>query len=226
MRKYILTGEIKKLGLHILHRIKAVKDFGDIHEGDLGGWIEYEYNLSQFGNCWIYDDAMVFDEAKIFGDAKIHDKVVIHEWAIVSQKAAVTDNATVSGHAIITGEALVSDEAKVYGRAYVSGNAFINEKVWIFDNAWVYGHANVCNNAIICGDAKIESDEDYVVFKNTWSSGRYFTWTRCNNMWKVGCFYGNGEELIKKAYKDSKITGECYEAIVKAQEIISKNLNL
>lgn len=30
-------------------------------------------------------------------------------------------------------------------------------------------------------------------------------------MWKVGCFYGTGEELIKKAYKDSEKIGREYE---------------
>ncbi len=33
-------------------------------------------------------------------------------------------------------------------------------------------------------------------------------------MWAVGCFYGTGEELIKKAYKDSKISGDHYKAYV------------
>ena len=33
-------------------------------------------------------------------------------------------------------------------------------------------------------------------------------------MWRVGCFYGTGEELIKKAYQDSKDSGKHYEAYV------------
>ena len=33
-------------------------------------------------------------------------------------------------------------------------------------------------------------------------------------MWKVGCFYGTGEELIKKAYQDSEDSGKHYEAYV------------
>lgn len=64
-----------------------------------------------------------------------------------------------------------------------------------------YGHANIYD------DAKVYSREDYIVFKNFWSSGRYFTWTRSNNKWTVGCFYGTSEELIKKAYADSKKSG-------------------
>ena len=52
------------------------------------------------------------------------------------------------------------------------------------------------------------------------SSGRWFTYTRSNKKWAVGCFYGTGEELIKKAYADSKVSGKCYEAIVRAVETI------
>ena len=63
---------------------------------------------------------------------------------------------------------------------------------------------------------------DYIVFKNWWSSGRYFTWTRSNGMWSVGCFYGTGEELIKKAYNDSDESGREYERIVKYVESIKQ----
>ena len=41
-------------------------------------------------------------------------------------------------------------------------------------------------------------------------------------MWKVGCFRGTGDELIAKAYKDSELSGRCYEAIVRAQEAIDR----
>ena len=33
-------------------------------------------------------------------------------------------------------------------------------------------------------------------------------------MWRVGCFYGTSEELIKKAYEDSEISGREYERVV------------
>ena len=55
---------------------------------------------------------------------------------------------------------------------------------------------------------------DHIVFKNNWSSGRYFTYTRSNQKWRVGCFYGTSEELIKKAYQDSEDSGRHYEAYV------------
>lgn len=79
---------------------------------------------------------------------------------------------------------------------------------WVYCDAWVYG------NAQVCGDAKISDNKAYIVFKNWWSSGRYFTWTRSNNMWSVGCFYGTGDKLIKKAYIESEDKGKHYEEIV------------
>ena len=39
-------------------------------------------------------------------------------------------------------------------------------------------------------------------------------------MWVVGCFNGTGKELIAKAYKDSELSGKCYETIVRAVETI------
>ena len=92
-------------------------------------------------------------------------------------------------------------------------------------DAWVYGYAEVYGNAKVYGDAKVCGDNDYIVFKNFWSSGRYFTWTRSNNMWKVGCFYGTGEELIKKAYADSEKSGREYERVVRYVESIINDEN-
>lgn len=89
-------------------------------------------------------------------------------------------------------------------------------------NAWVYGDAQVCGDAKVYGDAQVYGNADYIVFKNWWSSGRYFTWTRSNNKWIVGCFYGTGKELIKKAYNDSEISGREYERIVQYVESILK----
>ena len=93
-----------------------------------------------------------------------------------------------------------------------SSDAWVYGDAKVYGNAWVYGDAKVYGNAKVCGNA------DYIVLKNNWSSGRYFTYTLSNKMWKVGCFFGTGEELIKKAYEDSELSGRCYEASVKYVE--------
>ena len=83
-------------------------------------------------------------------------------------------------------------------------------------NAWVSG------NAKVSGDAEVSKSSDYAVYKNTWSSMRYFTWTRSNDKWRVGCFFGTGEELIEKAYKDSKLSGDCYKAVVELRNKLTE----
>ena len=95
------------------------------------------------------------------------------------------------------------------------GNAWVCGNAKVYGDALVCGNALVCENAEVCGNAKVCENADYIVFKNWWSSGRYFTWTKSNNMWKVGCFYGTGEELIEKTYKDNEKSSRQYEKIVR-----------
>ena len=63
-RKYELTDETKTTFGNTLYRIRALKTFNDIQVGDLGGYVESEDNLSQEGNCWLYNDAIVYEGLK------------------------------------------------------------------------------------------------------------------------------------------------------------------
>ena len=88
-RKYEFTGETRNWIGRTLHRIRAVRDFGDVKAGDLGGWIEKESNLSHDGDAWVYGDAMVSDDAEV------------------------------SGNAMVYGNARISGNAEVYGRKHI-----------------------------------------------------------------------------------------------------------
>lgn len=62
--KYRLIFEdYKEIGGKKLYRIEALKDFGDVKAGDLGGYIECEDNLSRDGNAWVGGNARVYDNA-------------------------------------------------------------------------------------------------------------------------------------------------------------------
>lgn len=69
MKKYEFTGETKDFCGVELHRIRALKDFGDVEAGDLGGWIEKEENLSHDGGCWVSGNAWVSGDARVSGNA-------------------------------------------------------------------------------------------------------------------------------------------------------------
>ena len=70
--KYKLTKNTKEVNGITLSQIQALKDFGNVEKGDLGGWIEKEDNLTQQGNCWIFDNAKVFGDARVSGNAKVY----------------------------------------------------------------------------------------------------------------------------------------------------------
>lgn len=87
MKKYELTDETIEVYGTALHRIKALKDFGNVKKGELGGYVESEHNLSQEGNCWVCGNAEVYDNAEVYGNA------------LVCGNAKVCGNAEVCGNA-------------------------------------------------------------------------------------------------------------------------------
>ena len=102
--KYELTDETNGSGLR---RIRALRDIPScgVKEGDLGGWVESEGNLTQEGDCWVFDDARVSGNARVFDDAQVFG------------------NARVFGKAMVFGNAQVFDNARVFDNAMVFGNA-------------------------------------------------------------------------------------------------------
>jgi len=121
-RKYEFTGKTLNYDGAILRQIRRISD------GEVGGWIESEHNLSHEGDCWVFGNAKVSGNSWVFGDANV------------------------SGNACVYGDANVSGDAWVYGNAKVSGDA------WVYGNAKVFGDANVSGNACVYGDAWVYGD--------------------------------------------------------------------
>ena len=73
-KKYKINKNISvEVENRILFYIIALRDFGNVKAGDVGGYIEKEENLSQHGTCWVYHDARVYNDAHVYGDAWIYD---------------------------------------------------------------------------------------------------------------------------------------------------------
>ena len=120
--KFELTDKfvINAFGIK-LFQIRCTKTFKYAKEGDLGGFVGKEENLSQSDNAWVSGDAQVYGDARVYGNAR------------------VSDNAWVSG------------DAQVYGNARVSGNARVYGDAQVYGDARVYGNANIDNNNKHCG---------------------------------------------------------------------------
>ena len=58
MNKYeLLKEESVEVAGRVLYRIRALRNLPGVLAGDKGGYIESEQNLSQEGNCWVYETA-------------------------------------------------------------------------------------------------------------------------------------------------------------------------
>lgn len=196
-RHYKLTDNTIEVDGHVLHQIICTETFSFADKGDLGGFIEGYQNLE--GNGWVCGNA------KVYGGAVVRGNGLVCGNATICNKAGVFGNANVRGNATIRGICDIEGVANIGGEAVIDTSKHIH-----IDNGFIFG------------DAVINSYSDYITFKNWWSSGRSFTWTRSNDMWSVGCFYGTGKELIAKAYKDSEVSGREYERVVKYVESIKK----
>src|SRR5574344_232701 len=167
--KYELTDETLEWRCHTLYRIKALKDFSDVHKGDLGGWIEKESNLSQDDDCWAYDDAKVYGNAKVFGNANIFDNAEVHGNAKVYDNARVCDDAEVYDHAGIADDALIYDNVKIGGTAEIGGDTDICTHIISDDD-----NADIPTEEDNAEDEECEEDSDKVAVDTDTS----------NNSWK------------------------------------------
>ena len=190
-KKYEIIGDGR------FKRVKALRDFGDVKKGDIGGIVDNEENLSHDGLCWIYDDSMVTQHAKVM------------------ENATVRKNGYIYGDAVVKGDAFVSDNAEVYANAVISGN------VRIIGDSVIEGDANI-SAPITIKDGSIRHNTDYITIGPLGSEMRFVTFY---STWKgelvatTGCFHGTIAEFAKaviEKYGVEKGYGRDYMAAIAA----------
>lgn len=131
-KKYELIATKSRRGQY---QIKALKNFGKVRAGDLGGFVDSEYNLSQDGDCWIFGNASVTGNAKVYENALINDDAEIFGYAQVYGSAKVNNDCQVYGNAQVRGRCNVYGKVSIYGNAIVEGNAYLKGKCQVYENA-------------------------------------------------------------------------------------------
>lgn len=161
-KKYKFTDETKIVNGCTLRRIQAVSRFTNqasqsiINEGDLGGFIQDEYNLYQPDewesleeqSAWVFEDACVYEQGRVLDNAAVCGNAQVYGHAAIRKTARVLWWAQVFDHALVTGSARVGDHAKIYGRASVDDEASLHGSAEIYDNA------SACLDSRLSGKAK------------------------------------------------------------------------
>ena len=203
MKKYELIKETETcFRRRIMYRIRALKDFSDIKAGDVGGWVCSEDNLSQNGDCWIYDDAkcldnaIMYDSAVMYGNAEIRDNAIMFDKAIMWNYAKMSGNATMYDYAEMCVSSEMFNNAKMFNSSKMSGNAKI------------FGNATLDKNKILYGSI----NKSYKKIFQHHCERRLLTaiLTEENEiLYSIGCQIGiTKEKFIDRIYNDSGVMGK------------------
>lgn len=173
--KYAITSNKLIIDNRDFFQVKALKDFGDVKAGQLGGYIQSSENLSQEGNCWItrdvvlMDDARVEDNAFITGDSVVRNKGRVSGYVRASN-VTVCDNAIIEGTCDVIGghhdydSILIKDNAIVrsdlHGSFVICGNAIIGSALNSTADLWI-GFDTDDENAVMVYPAPHGTEYDY-----------------------------------------------------------------
>lgn len=145
-----------------LYRLLALKTFDAIHiadsdgnkqvvtvkEGDIGGWVQSDVNLSHDDNSWVFPTAYLFGDAILVNsslrtDARVYDNAIVKDSVIhgkswiggttTVENCEVRDNVTILGHARLRGS-VCRGGARVWGHAEIVDST-LSDGVVVCDNA-------------------------------------------------------------------------------------------
>ena len=134
-KKYELSDITMEFEGRTLYRIRALKNFSDVKAGDLGGWVETEYNLSQEGNCWIYNEAKCMDNSKICDNSTMHDYSEMYDYSIMR------------------------GDSEMYGHSEMFGYSEMYDYSIMHDNTIMYDYSEMHDHSRMYGDSILKDEE-------------------------------------------------------------------
>jgi hypothetical protein len=138
VKKYRLTDERIEFDGRILFRIEALRNFGIVQKGELGGFVESEKNLSHAGDCWLFQNTKACKKAWICENGRMFDE------------SSATGSAKLFGSGVLSGQAKISSSDRIGGLARVSKQATVR------------GNVEITSRILLTGNALVESDTDYM----------------------------------------------------------------
>ena len=204
----------------VIYRIRALKDFSDVRTGDVGGWVCSYGNLSQDGDCWIYDDAKCLDDARVYDNAKMYNN------AIMFGNSVMYDYAVMLNNSIMYDISKMFNKTKMYDNAMIYDNAIIGDNAKMFDNSRMYDDAIMYDNAIL--------DKDKLLYGSINKSYKKIFQYHCEKrlltailteeneiLYSIGCQIGiTKKKFIDRIYNDCKIKGKGLEEYPHRQEYL------
>ncbi len=195
----LLPDDTIQIGGVTLHRIQALRSFVDkdmsdrmtspVLEGEFGGYIEHEGNLSHEGACWVSENSYVYGGAKVMDNAMI------------------CDNSIACGHAIVMGDAVVRNQCRIQEDAVVGGQTRLFNRVYVTSHATVGVTDKESSFKDIHPDSRdYENSEDRTSIRGV----NGFVEMTGHASVVGGSIIGNSDIIIEGKVTDSRLTGGLY----------------
>lgn len=150
-----------------MFRIRALRDFGNIKAGDLGGYVSGEHNLCHEGNAWIADEAQASGRSRVYGDALLADRARMFDGAQLYETAQARGDVQIGGNTQIYGRAQISEFVTVSDNAQIFDDARIRGSIRIRGDAWIFARADMFGDGDVFGDALITDKSAFYEYPRT-----------------------------------------------------------
>jgi len=121
------------------YQIRALKDIESmgIRKGDLGGYVNDKDNLSQEGNCWIFNDSRMFNNSRMYDNSKMHNN------SMMFNNSEMHDNSE------------MYDNARMYNNSKMHNNTVMFNNSEMHDNSEMYGKSRMFDSAVLTNDSSL-----------------------------------------------------------------------
>ena len=190
-----------------LHRIRALKDFDGVKKGDVGGFVQTEDNSSQYGNCWIYDDAICMDNARVCNSAKMYNRSCMYNNSKMFDNSRMCDYSKMYDNSIMLDNSIMYDNSRMFGNSTMYENSRMYDNSIMLDNSEMFGNSILKNNDKLYG--KINKPFKKIFQHQCEKRLLIAILTEENEiLYSIGCQVGiTKEEFINRIYNDCKIEG-------------------
>ena len=197
-RKYEITDITMEFEERTLYRIRALKNFRNVKAGDLGGWVSGKHNLSQEGECWIYDEAKCMDNARMYHNSAMYNNAVMcdfsemHGCSEMHNYSAMLDNSRMYNCSAMYDNSRMYNDSKMYSNSRMFDNsAMYNNAVMLdnskmFENSRMYRDSRLKNKENLYGKLVTKVDR-FIEINNT--GGRIVTGVLKDGkiLYNIGC---------------------------------------
>ena len=208
-KKYEMTNITMEFEERTLYRIRALKNFRNVKAGDLGGWVSGKHNLSQEGDCWIYDEAKCMDNARMYHNSAMYNNAVMcdfsemHGCSEMHNYSAMLDNSRMYNCSAMYDNSRMYNDSKMYSNSRMFDNSTMcNKAVMLdnskmFENSRMYRDSRLKNKEKLCGKLVCKVDR-FIEINNT--GGRVVTGVLKDGkiLYNIGC----QNEITKETFID------------------------